>query len=360
MKRFPKPLRILIGIIAVLAILWFGQRLLMPKYVSDIREGSMIAEYYDDEKDHDVVFVGDCEVYENISPITLWEDYGITSYIRGSAQQLIWQSYYLLEETFKYETPKVVVFNVLSMKYGEPQNEAYNRMSIDGMKLSSSKWNCIQASMTEDEEAITYLFPLLRYHSRWNELTTEDFQYIFSKKSVTHSGYLMRVDVKPVGEQPPWKILPDYNFSDVCYDYLERMRLLCEEHGTQFVLMKAPTIYPVWYDEWEEQMEAYAEEHGLLYLNFLELVDEIGIDYSTDTYDAGLHLNLAGAEKLSRYFGPILVSECGLTDRRGEPETAAVWDAKAKAYYEEKEDQYRELEEFGYLKSYGVRAPEAN
>ena len=360
MKRFRKPLYILAGIILVLAILWLGQRLLMPKYVSDIREGSMIAEYYDDEADHDVVFVGDCEVYENISPITLWEEYGITSYIRGSAQQLIWQSYYLLEETFKYETPKVVVFNVLSMMYDEPQNEAYNRMSIDGMKLSSSKWNCIQASMTEDEEAITYIFPLLRYHSRWNELTTEDFRYIFSKKSVTHSGYLMRVDVKPMGELPPQRVLPDYQFSDICYEYLDRMRELCEEHGTQFVLMKAPSIYPVWYDEWEAQMEAYAEEHGLLYLNFLEYTDEIGIDYSTDTYDAGLHLNLSGAEKLSRYFGPILQSECGLADRRSEPETAAVWAEKAEAYYAEKEDQYRELEEYGYLKSYGARDPEAN
>ena len=41
-----------------------------------IVEGAMIAEYYDEEKDHDVVFIGDCEIYENFSPITLWEEYG--------------------------------------------------------------------------------------------------------------------------------------------------------------------------------------------------------------------------------------------------------------------------------------------
>ena len=51
------------------------------------------------------------------------EKYGITSYIRGSAQQLVWQSYYLLEETLKYEKPKVVVFNVLAMKYNEPKRK---------------------------------------------------------------------------------------------------------------------------------------------------------------------------------------------------------------------------------------------
>ncbi len=69
--------------------------------------------------------------------------------ISAAAQQLIWQSYYLLEETLRYETPKAVVFNVLSMKYNEPQNEAYNRMTLDGMKWSDSKAASIRASMTE-------------------------------------------------------------------------------------------------------------------------------------------------------------------------------------------------------------------
>ena len=106
--------------------------------MSEFRRGS-VEEYYREEKKHDVIFIGDCEVFSNISPVTLWEKYGITSYIRGSAQQLVWQSYYLLEETLKYEKPKVVVFNVLAMKYNEPQKEAYNRLTLDGMKLSKHK-----------------------------------------------------------------------------------------------------------------------------------------------------------------------------------------------------------------------------
>ena len=146
---------------ALLAVLIAGSLafltgLLKPKYMGDIIEGALIAEYYKETTKHDVVFIGDCEVYENFSPITLWEEYGITSYIRGSAQQLIWQSYYLLEETLKYEKPDVVVFNVLSMKYDEPQKEAYNRMTLDGMRWSLSKVKDIQASMTEDENFIEY------------------------------------------------------------------------------------------------------------------------------------------------------------------------------------------------------------
>ena len=147
-----KWIKLAVSALIIVGSLFLLQRLLLPKYVTDVVEGALIAEYYEEEKDHDVVFIGDCEVYENFSPVVLWEEYGINSYIRGSAQQLIWQSYYLLEDTLRYEKPDVVVFNVLSMKYNEPQKEAYNRMSLEGMRWSSSKVKAIQASMTKEEE----------------------------------------------------------------------------------------------------------------------------------------------------------------------------------------------------------------
>ncbi len=353
-KRF---FTVLIALCLLVGSLWFLQRLLMPKYIHDIIEGRLISEYYDNAGGNDVIFVGDCEVYENISPITLWEEYGITSYIRGSAQQLIWQSYYLMEETLKYETPKVMVFNVLSMMYDEPQNEAYNRMTLDGMRWSQSKVDSIKASMTEEEDFLSYVFPLLRYHSRWSELSGEDFQYLFQTKKSFHQGYLMRVDVRPVTSYPSETPLADYQFSDTCYEYLDKMVALCEANGVELVLMKAPSIYPVWYDEWDQQMEEYAEEHGLLYLNFLDLTEEVGIDFNTDTYDNGLHLNLSGAEKMAHYFGKILQDTYQLPDHRQDPEVAAQWQEKADFYHAMEEDQYRELEEYGYLKSYGGRNP---
>ncbi len=339
----------------LLGSLYILQRLLMPKYMSGIVEGSLIEDYYKEEKNHDVIFIGDCEVYENFSPIELWEKYGINSYIRGSAQQLIWQSYYLLEETLKYEKPKVVVFNVLSMKYDQPQKEAYNRMTLDGMKMSSPKLNSIKASMLEDEKLIEYLFPLLRYHSRWSELTKEDFQYLFQKDKLFHSGYYMRVDVKPATNTPKGKKLPNYQFGENSYYYLDRMVELCKKNNIELVLIKAPSLYPYWYDEWEVQMEEYSQKHGLKYINFLELTDEAGIDFNKDTYDAGLHLNVTGAEKLADYFGKILVDNYQLTDGRKDEKLNKIWQKKIDFYNLMKENQYKELAEYGYIKSYGER-----
>ena len=94
--KFIKPFVIIL--ISILLFILAG-KLLEPKYMSGVLEGAMISEYYDDPTDHNVVFIGDCELYENISPVYLWENFGINSYVRGSAQQLIWQSYYLVQSS---------------------------------------------------------------------------------------------------------------------------------------------------------------------------------------------------------------------------------------------------------------------
>ena len=336
--------------------LYLLQRLLVPKYQTGIVEGSMIEEYYKDDVQHEVLFVGDCEVYENFSTITLWEKYGISSYIRGSAQQLTWQSYYLLEDALRYETPKVVVFNVLALKYNEPQSEAYNRMSIDGMRWSSSKVNNIKASMTEDENFIDYVFPILRYHSRWSELTTDDFKHLFTKDLVTHNGYYMRVDVKPQGEFPEPKPLIDYTLGEKAMGYMQKMVDLCKEKDIELILIKAPTEFPHWYDEWDAQVVEFARENDVPYINYIPLQDEIGLDMSQDTYDAGLHLNTQGAEKMADYFGAYLVENYELTDYRDNEKYAKSWQEKVDFYNAMKQQQYDELEQYGELVSFGANA----
>ena len=326
-------------ILTAVLLLGLAQALLQPKYMTVSKEGALIAEYYNESNlSHDVLFIGDCEVYEGFTPPTLWEEYGITSYIRGSAQQLAWHSYYLLEEMLTYETPKVVVFNVLALKYGEPQSEAYNRLNLDGMKLSASKLRAILASMTEEESFASYLFPLLRFHSRWKELSAEDFRYWFHRDTVSHNGYLMQTEIRGGRSEITPVPLTDPSLPKASMEYLEKMRALCEEKGVTFVLIKAPTNdwkYH-WYDEWDAQIQDYAQQHRLHYYNFIPLCEEIGIDWSTDTYDVGAHLNVYGAEKLTSYFGAILATELGLESRKSDAELSAIWAEKLTAYLEER------------------------
>lgn len=335
--------KIIISISAILLIaivLALFSALLAPKYITN-PEGRLTGEYYSQSSGNDVIFLGDCEVYETFVPAILWEKYGISSYVRGSAQQLIWQSYYILEETLKYETPKAVVFNVYSLKYGTPQSEAFNRMTFDTMKWSGTKFEGIFASMTEGESIVDYIFPLLRYHSRISELDANDFKYCFKKpENVSDSGYLMQTGIVPRPEQSEEpRELRDYEFSQTAIDYLDKIKELCSTNGVELILVKAPTnswnYY--WYDEYEAQVKKYASDNNLKYYNLIESEDAIGIDWNLDTYDEGFHLNVYGAEKTTQYFGKILSEECGIPNRRDNEELAKKWDERVQKYKDRKE-----------------------
>lgn len=318
-----------------LALLFLLQALLMPKYMTDIREGAMIAEYYGSVPRHSVVFFGDCEIYNAVNPAVLWDEYGIPSWVRGSAQQLIFQTYYLMEETLDTEKPDIVVFNAVEMLIGKVQKETYTRMTLDGMRFSRTKIEAVKTSLTEGESFASYFLPILRYHSRWNDLTKEDFEYWFCRDKVTYGGYLMTAGVQAMDDahrkdpQAIAKPIPDN-----CWEWLDKIRELCAEKGTTLILLKSPTDtvnYP-WYDTYEEQVSAYAEKYGIRYINAIREAEIIGTDSAVDYCDGGDHLSYIGAERLSRYLGKIFREEYGLPDLHGDRELAAEWDETVQNY----------------------------
>ena len=329
-------LEVLCYITLTLTLCFLFQELTVPKYMSHPYEGAMMAEYYEAQTKHDVIFLGDCEFYETISPVTLWEEYGVSSYVRGTPQQLIWQSYYILLDTLKYEKPKVVVFNAMEMKIGEVQSEAYTRLTLDGLKDINYRLQAAQLSLKEENESLlSYVFPLLRYHSRITDLNKDDFEYFFKRDLISHHGYLMQTSVDPQTQEPFQPPLFDYSFPDVCWEYLDKIADLCEENDIQLILFKSPTVswqYP-WYDEWNEQLVSYAENRGLLYINGIDYADEIGLDMTTDTYDKGVHLNVYGAEKTSRFLGNILRNDYSVPDGRLDAAQVEAWKAVCERYH---------------------------
>lgn len=333
MKKFIS----IITLIGMVVFIYIAQKIVMPKYLEN-KEGRLIEEYYKEKMGHDLIFVGDCEVYETFSPKILWEEYGINSYIRGSAAQYIGHSYYLLKEMLRRESPRAVVFNVLAVKYESPQKESYNRMTLDGMKLSLDKISAFYSGRLKKEQLIEYIFPILRFHSRWKELDRNDFSFAFEDLTVSHNGYLMNVNIKKLTTLPKPKPLPDYKINETARYYLDKMRELCSEKGVELILIKAPILYPHWYDEWDSEIKEYADKNGLRYINFLELQDETEIDYSKDTYDGGLHLNIYGAEKMSMFLGKILRDELGFVNRHGEKDLEKIWKKKIEWYEEEKRE----------------------
>lgn len=329
-------IEVLCYVALTLLLLFFLQKLTEPKYMSHPYEGAMMSEYYETETSHDVIFLGDCEFYETISPIKLWEGYGISSYVRGSPQQLIWQSYYVLLDTLKHETPQVVVFNAMEMKIGETKKEEYTRLTLDGLgnlkyRLQAAK----ESKKDDDDKLISYAIPLMRYHSRWSSLTADDWKYMFKRDLISHQGYLMQTGVDPQTDPYREKMLIDYSLPERCWNELDRIAQLCKDKGIQLILFKAPTKswqYP-WYDEWDRQIKEYAEKNDIPYINGLDYVDEMGLDMTTDTYDKGVHLNVSGAEKCSAFLGDMLSKVYSVPDRRSDRQLSDAWEPICERYH---------------------------
>jgi hypothetical protein len=146
----------------------------------------------------------------------------------------------------------------------------------------------------------------------------------------------MQLGVKPFTHEYAERPLADYSFGENSWFYLKKMADLCEEKGTKLVLVKAPSLSPVWWDEWDRQIKDFAVERGLTYVNMLEYQDDIGIDWTKDTYDAGLHLNVYGAEKASLWFGKILSNDLDVSDRRSDEAISEIWSAKVEKYNRQK------------------------
>ncbi len=288
-------------------------RLVQPKYKTDLIEGSLVSDYYDSLKDHEVILFGDCEIYANFSPLEMYREEGIKAFNRAGSQQMLWQSYYLLEETLHYETPKVIVLSVGAIRNGKEMiNEAYNRLNIDGMKWSKEKVSMIKTSMREEEHFLSYVFPLLRYHDRIFSLTKEDFTYLFKKKKVSYNGFILNKKIEPVGNLPTKRPKRSASFDEKNIEYLDKFVELCKEKGIELVLVKAPSLYPYWYEVEDTYMKEYASNKEIQYINLLEKSEEMKLDFSKDTYDGGLHLNYYGALKNSIYFSKWLKSQYDL------------------------------------------------
>jgi hypothetical protein len=341
----------------VFVVVFLGlERLLMPKFMTELYDGALVGEYYATQMNHSVIFLGDCETYQNYSPPELFREFGITSYIRGGPSQTMWQAYWILRDTLQFaeSPPQVVVLPVLAMRRGTATSEAYNRLNIDGLRWGEAKRGSIESSMIEGESRLSYVFPLLRFKDRWSELGSEDLRFFLHREQVGFSGYLMRSETVPqtIDRSPPR--LDCYEFPDITWEYLERIRVLCEENDITLILTKAPTSRPHWYDEWDEQIVEYANTHSLSYYNLQRVRDEIGIDLQIHTPNAGQHMNVFGAELLARWLGNELrttFAHLELPDHRNTPQIAQMWERMLTDYENHKAAQLRDLEQYGEIRT---------
>ncbi len=273
-----------------------------------------IPDFYEEEH-WDVVFFGTSQSYCTFDP-EIFDDYNLKTYNRGRQQQTMNYTYYYVKDALDNSDIDVVVLEIFGMFYDEDDtgftSESVRDSSLNDLRYSDIKVDAIKDCVPEDLQ-LDYLFPLGKYHSRWEELDYSSFEGW--KESVMNPyfteegrGFKHWAGAQPCG-YASWdeifseKRRPVYEEN---FRYLDMMNELCKEHGTELVLVRAPFPCNEKTVEMTNTVMDWADTHEVELINCMKVTDVIGLNFEEDSLDAGTHLNESGGKKVSRYIAEYL------------------------------------------------------
>ena len=313
----------------------------VPKWTEGIDNYiTKIVRGYYAEKDNslDILFMGNSDMYRGISPIVLWDEYGIASYAYTSPGQRMWTAYYVLKDALRSQSPDIIVLNVDAFNFDFPSTESCYRKAFDNMQLTTNKIEAINDPIYKFSffDKLSFIFPIFRYHSRISELTKEDFNNAYGYQTFAHKGYDMTASIKPYLDGTSYmKRKDNEEFSKNTKRYFDKIIKLCKEEDIKLILTELPSA-----DSWSytknQIMTKYAKDNNLPFIDFNILLDEFDFDWTHDTADGGDHLNIYGAEKVTKYMGKYLKENYNIKDRR-QDKNYSSWFSDSKVYHKDRE-----------------------
>ena len=290
--------------------------------------------YNEPENEFDIMYFGSSNTYCSFNPLIFYEETGIKSYVFASQQQPTWATYYYIKEALKTQELKLIVLDVLMFsKQEEYYDDGVNYSYMDDIPMSKNKIELAFAS-AESGKRFELLFNFMKYHSRWSELTQEDYEFDRSKTHDYLKGYVLLEETYPQASEP--EPCPDDDMSPLLEkneNYLNKIIELAKEEGIPLLLVKTPSNALKSDRRFFNSVKMIAEQTGVDYIDYNDEYPEIGFVMQEDFYDKS-HLNYKGAEKFTRYFAQDIISKYSLAPSDDENNTDGAWQADLDRYYE--------------------------
>ena len=333
-------LKIILAILGLALSLTFFTKLLTPTWYDWNNDNTMKGIYREPRGRIQVLFLGSSLVINGISPMHLYDQYGICAYNMGTQLQSMLTSYYWLREIYRMQsgTLRIVVLDVSSLFHdpGEEDRRAlFVEKALAGMRLSPVKIEALQACEDRyDLDFWEHIFPIAAYHSRWQELTEEDFtgltdenNYYFTRgQHIDFTSAFQHIDPAAI-ITPNENITAGRDFSEAEFEqiwnrdekeYLSKIAEFCEEKGISLVF--TTHVKPAADDMKHDAVQYLADEYDVPFIDFnlVEIQEEIGLDLAMDFTDGEGHANAYGGKKLTDYLGSFLRSHYQIDDVRGQ------------------------------------------
>jgi len=349
MKQKIRNILKIVCFISAFLILFQNTQILLQDKWSEIRNTyARVKCFYEEKPRPDVVFIGTSHVYCHINPLLIFQEYGISCY-DFSAPGLDFSAGKLyVEEALRTGPPKIIAIDALYVwTFLNREDKDRHRQWLDALPLSYNKIKYICYAFERNKKYklninhdsfLSYIFPLLRYHDRWKELSNSDLDWDpempFYHRAIHYHGYGTYYHT----------VFSDFDnyYDSVTFneDILEENKKilldissLCSENGVELLLIKTPS--QVWRQDLHNLTQQWADEYGIPFLDYNDIIEEIGIDITTDFMDKVEHLNDNGANKVSSHLGEYLQEHYSLPDYRGDP-VYANWNEDWKVYQQDK------------------------
>lgn len=334
-------IKLIAFIILFLLLLNVVTIIITPKWIKSTDPAlSRIKGFYKEKKGTlDVIVIGNSDVGRGYSPITVWDEYGIASYNLGTSSQSMGLAYYLAKESLCYQTPNLMILDMNALYNEDDAPEGEYRKLFDNIRLGKTKIEAIfdRNLSISNKDKLSYIFPILRFHSRWSELEDKDFKKIkYSRyKKVSHKGMAVNADIKPyidkakyMEEKGEKAKIPEKNLN-----YFKKIVKLCEDNNVKLLLIEIPST-KTWSLSKNKKTAELANEYGLKFIdyNIEENKNKINLDWNTDFADGGYHLNINGAEKISKDLGNIMINEYKCKNHKNE-QNYSSWYKDSEKYH---------------------------
>ncbi len=294
-----KTIRNIIKITSFILVLFvvFGTftLILMPKTntkESGFRHASAYSIVNEPPQTIDVLILGTSQAYCSFIPLEIWNNIGVTSYVCSTPSQPLYYTEEFLCTALETQTPKLVVLETDALF------EKFNEISILEHKLGK-------------------VLPLITYHSRWKELTSEDFifKYDYSQK---HLGKGFVYDYRNAGKVESDYMIPTEdvkNISSASIYFLERIIDVCAQKNVKLIFVSSLSAANWDYSK-HNAVEEISQKYNIDYIDVNLIPEEVGLDWDNDWLDEGKHLNYYGAVKFTKWFVKYLQSFEFLSDKR--------------------------------------------
>lgn len=312
---------------AVLFLFLLRSLTYMLRTNGDIKE-IFLGFYAEPEDTIEVVMIGSSPVYPFYAAPKLWGEYGFTMYPLSSNVQRPAAAEYLVEEALKTQSPELFVFELRMYTYEEGDmmdNMAYARGVTDNLKYSWNRIRLIDSLVPEAKERYTYYFDIFKYHSNWKTLILpEQYTAFWYERLHPLKGHVMSDKVVP-GEGSDRSTVTGRTAIPAEQEaHLRALLSYLQEKELNALFIVSPMVLEEEMQQKFNYMEDIVASYGYRYLNFNNYYDELGIDFATDYYDGGSHVNASGAEKCTAFLGDYLKEHYELEDRRGD-EKYGTW-----------------------------------